>query len=84
MLGERQRVELQPNARGWIDRALEQFPIREAPLNIEIALKSREIDLPHQDPADRFLAATTLIYQMTLLTVDTRLTDADWLQTMSR
>ncbi|MEE8585393.1 MAG: PIN domain-containing protein [Acidobacteriota bacterium] len=45
-------------------------------------MKSREIDLPHQDPADRFLAATALIYQMTLLTVDTRLIDADWLQTM--
>ena len=31
------------------------------------------IDLPHQDPADRFLAATARVYDLTLVTADERL-----------
>ncbi len=34
---------------------------------------SRAIELPHPDPADRFLAATALVYGLTLVTADTRL-----------
>jgi PIN domain nuclease of toxin-antitoxin system len=48
-----------------------------------IAVLSRQIDLPHQDPADRFIAATAIHYQLQLATVDTRLTNAIWLPTIS-
>ena len=44
-----------------------------APLNHEVALQSRAIDLEHQDPADRFLVATALVYDLTLVTADERL-----------
>ncbi|MEH2206311.1 MAG: hypothetical protein V7K53_19895 [Nostoc sp.] len=57
--------------------------IREAPLNRYIAILSRQIDLPHQDPGDRFIAATTVYHQLTLATVDTNLTGTSWLQTLS-
>jgi PIN domain nuclease of toxin-antitoxin system len=40
--------------------------------------------LPHRDPADHFLAATTLVYDLTLITVDGRLTQATWLPTRSQ
>jgi PIN domain nuclease of toxin-antitoxin system len=49
-----------------------------------VAVTSREIELPHQDPADHFLAATALVYDLELLTVDTHLADAEWLPTRSR
>ena len=36
----------------------------------EVALRSREVALPHDDPADRFLVATALVYDLTLITAD--------------
>jgi len=36
--------------------ALDTLPFREAVLNHEVAMQSRVIRLPHQDPADRFIA----------------------------
>jgi PIN domain nuclease of toxin-antitoxin system len=38
-----------------------------------VAIESRVVDLPHQDPADRFLAATARVYDLTLVTSDERL-----------
>lgn len=46
--------------------------IREAPITHEIALASRQLNL-HQDPADRFLAATAKVLDLTLVTADERL-----------
>jgi len=54
----------------WIRDALKNFPMKEAPLNTEVAIVSRELKLPHDDPADRFLAATALVYDLKILTVD--------------
>ena len=45
-------------------------PLQEAPLNFEVTVQSRRIKLPHQDPADRFIAATALVYGFTLVTAD--------------
>lgn len=55
----------------------------EAPLTHAVALRSRQINLPHQDPADRFIAATALEYGLTLMTADQHLRNADWLSTWS-
>lgn len=56
--------------------ALERAPLEEAALNHEVAVRSRGISLPHQDPADRFLVATALTYELTLVTADRTLIDA--------
>jgi hypothetical protein len=47
--------------------------LREAPLTHEIVLAAHELPLPHQDPADRFLAATAGTLDLTLVTADDRL-----------
>jgi len=52
---------------------LKRSPVQEASLSHAIALKSRLMELPHQDPADRFIAATAWEYEMTLITVDEHL-----------
>ncbi len=39
-------------------------------LNFEVAVRSCEITLAHPDPADRFLVATALVYDLTLVTAD--------------
>ena len=73
VLAERGRLALEPDAATWVRRACQVLPYTEAPLNHEVALQSRAIDLEPQDPADRFLAATALVYDLTLVTADERL-----------
>ncbi len=55
--------------------------IAELPLTGEIALLSSTLDL-HPDPADRFIAATAILHQATLVTADTRL--LAWKHTLKR
>lgn len=73
VLAEKGRVVLNPDPLTWIRNVLRTTPLKEAPLNHEVAIQSRTVDLPHQDPVDRFLAATALIYDLTLVTTDKQL-----------
>ncbi|MDH3202606.1 MAG: type II toxin-antitoxin system VapC family toxin [Myxococcales bacterium] len=73
LLVERGRLEVDAGSRPWIQEALAASGIGEAALNHEIALLSREVDLEHDDPADRFIVATASVYQLILVTVDERL-----------
>jgi PIN domain nuclease of toxin-antitoxin system len=71
MLNAKGKIRLHGNLDEWVARATALF--REAPLTHEIALVARQLKLPHQDPADRFLAATAKVLNLTLVTADTRL-----------
>lgn len=51
--------------------------VKEASLNYEVSIQSRMLDLSHEDPADRFLAATAVVYDLTLVTADERLIVSD-------
>jgi PIN domain nuclease of toxin-antitoxin system len=42
-------------------------------LNREVAVRSRSVRVEHDDPADRFLAATAQVDELTLVTADERL-----------
>ena len=70
VLAERGRMRLDAEPRRWLAEALSKTPAQEATLNFEVAVRSREILLPHPDPADRFLVATALVYDLTLVTAD--------------
>ena len=59
------------NPFAWVERAAEQ--LREAPLTQEIVRTGLGLPLPHADPADRFLAATAKVLNLTLVTGDQRL-----------
>jgi len=81
LLNEKGRIQIAcGNPVKWIKNLLKTLPFKEAPLNHEVAIKSRQIDLPHQDPADRFLVATALIYNLTFLTVDEKILANDFHQ----
>lgn len=73
LLAEKKRIALSPDPAAWIQSMLDRIPFREAALTHAVALMSRQINLTHQDPADRFLAATAAVYGFTLLTADERL-----------
>jgi PIN domain nuclease of toxin-antitoxin system len=76
LLVERGRIRPEGAARPWVESLLRAVPCREAPLTHEIALASRALALTHEDPADRFLAATAQVHGLTLVTADERLIGA--------
>lgn len=69
----RKRVSLDLPFERWVSQTLERFPFRQAPFTHDVALRSHQVDLPHHDPADRILAATAVVYGLTLVTADERL-----------
>jgi PIN domain nuclease of toxin-antitoxin system len=73
LLAESGKLDLDTDARHWIQAAIAASGIGEAPLNHEVVLQSRELNLKHDDSADRFIAATASVYQFTLVTADERL-----------
>ena len=75
LLAERGRIELDRPVAEWIRHQLVAAPMRDAPLTREVALQSRAVTIPHEDPADRFLAATAAVHKLTLVTADERLWD---------
>lgn len=77
LLAERGRLELDSPTADWIERQLHRVPMRDAPLTREVAFVSRSLDLGHQDPADRFIAATAVVYDLVLVTADDRLLQSD-------
>ena len=75
LLAERGRVRVQDRMAPpeWVEAALSRAPMHDAPLNREVAVRSRSVRVGHEDPADRFLAATADVYELTLVTADERL-----------
>lgn len=76
ILAERQRIILMPSPAEWVKEALKRSPVKEAVLSHAVAVRSRLIELPHHDPADRFIAATAWEYDLTLITMDEKLKEA--------
>lgn len=73
ILAEKGRITLQDAPASWIKRVFAEIPFNEAPLNFSVAIQSRLINLPHQDPADHFIVATSQVHDLTLITADARL-----------
>jgi PIN domain nuclease of toxin-antitoxin system len=71
LLAEKGRIELPEDRARWVAVATSHF--LEAPLTHAIALAAHELSLFHGDPADRFLAATAQVLDLTLVTADERL-----------
>jgi PIN domain nuclease of toxin-antitoxin system len=82
ILVETRRIELDAPPEEWVRNALAAAPLMEAPVTHEVALESRRLRLPHNDPADHFLAATARVYQLTLATADDRLQAVDGLSVL--
>jgi PIN domain nuclease of toxin-antitoxin system len=74
------RFEIDEEIGMWFARAT--LGINEAPCTHEIALVARQLDM-HPDPADRILAATAQILDLTLVTADQRLLGLGTIRTMA-
>lgn len=82
-LVEKGRVRLQSPPDAWVEDALRRVPLREAPVTHEVALETRNVQLSHRDPADRFLIATARVFDLALVTADERLIDLKAVPTLA-
>jgi PIN domain nuclease of toxin-antitoxin system len=80
LLNARGRIRLPVNLEEWLAQAT--APLREAPFTHEIVLAAQQQPLPHRDPADRFLAATAQVMDLTLVTSDELLLGLGTIRTM--
>ena len=76
LLAEKGRVLLGPDIVKSVRDIFRKIPFKEAAITQEVAIQSRSVQLPHQDPADRFLAATAIVFDLTLVTADSRIITA--------
>lgn len=83
VLAEKGRIKLSSDPVIWVKKYLRSLDFKEARLTYEIAIRSRQIELSHQDPADRFIAATAIELDLVLATVDRRLLKIETLSTIS-
>jgi PIN domain nuclease of toxin-antitoxin system len=73
VLISKKRIDLDDTLDAWVARALAQTTYREAPVTNEVALEVSKLRFPHRDPADRFIAASARVFDLTLVTADRRL-----------
>jgi PIN domain nuclease of toxin-antitoxin system len=71
VLARKGRLSLQPSPREWVLDALRRSAPTAAPLTHGIALRSEALaGFGSDDPVDRFLVATALEHELTLVTAD--------------
>ena len=73
LLAEEGRIESSSDPQTSVRRMLDRLPLKEAVVKRDVAIQSRNVDLPHQDPAVRFLGATAVLYDSTLVTANIRM-----------
>jgi PIN domain nuclease of toxin-antitoxin system len=83
VLRRRGRIESDRDWRLWIGECERALPLRYAPVTDAVAVSCLEVDLPHDDPADRLIAATAVVYDLTLITADRRLLECSSVETFS-
>lgn len=83
LLAEKKRIGMITDAERWISDKLRTLPIKEAPMTHEVTLQAARLSLPHRDPGDRLLAATAMVYGLTLVTADERLLGCEGLPVLA-
>ena len=77
------RVSLDSALVPWVRESLVAMRLQEAPLTHDIALAASSLDQMLTDPADRLIAATARVLNLTLVTADRRLLDLRGIKTLA-
>ena len=67
----------------WLEKAFAEYQVAEAPLTFAVATEAAALVLPHPDPGDLFIAATAIVYGLTLATADEQLLACRAVKTIS-
>jgi PIN domain nuclease of toxin-antitoxin system len=81
LLEARGRLSLSTPVREWRNAVLAAGAV-ELPLDGNVALRAVDLAGLHDDPADRFIVATALAHEATLVTADERL--LEWRHSLER
>jgi len=74
LLAAKGRLGLPSDVLGWLEIVDEIEAVRFVPLDNEIAIRSTQLgDEFHRDPADRFIVATALTHNASLVTADEKI-----------
>jgi PIN domain nuclease of toxin-antitoxin system len=82
LLGKR-RIRLPRDFRNWLGESVQAMQLREASLTWRVAAALQNLEIGHNDPADRFLVATAKTFDLTLVTADERLIAAPGLKVLA-
>lgn len=83
LLIEKKRLTLIADPEEWLQDRLAALPLRQAAMTHEVALQAAKISFPHRDPGDRLLAATAIVYGLTLVTADRHLLACEEIPTLA-
>ena len=75
MLAARGRIKISVAPAQFIQDVLLALGLQVLPITPEVAARSQDEQFLHGDPADRLIAATTLVYQAQLITADGKLAE---------
>lgn len=73
VLIEKKRFVLKQELAIWVQQSAFDLKLQEIPLSWQVVYEMRFILPNHKDPADRFLAATAVAFDLILVTADQRL-----------
>ncbi|MGH9676962.1 MAG: type II toxin-antitoxin system VapC family toxin [Candidatus Acidiferrum sp.] len=73
VLMDKKRLRIELDFGKWFKMSKEDMNLIELPVTWEVAHELRLTQMGYRDPADRFLAATAKLYNLTLVTADARL-----------
>ena len=73
ILLEKRRISFQEDFAVWFARTAQDLELEEAHLTWQAVHEMRYILPNHEDPADRFLAATAIAFDLILVTADQKL-----------
>lgn len=83
MLISKGRLKLNISTKDWIYKALNFDKIELIPLSPDISIKSTELDKSfHNDPADRIITATALVFDCELITKDKKISNYSKVKTI--
>jgi PIN domain nuclease of toxin-antitoxin system len=73
VLVEKKRLALKEDFGVWVQRSASDLKLQEISLSWKVIHEMRFILPNHKDPADRFLAATAIAFDLVLVTADQKL-----------
>ena len=83
VLVEKKRISLKEDYAKWVERSVNDLELNEVPLQWKVVYEMSFILPNHRDPADRFLAATAIAYDLILVTADQKLMSVPGLKVLA-
>jgi len=81
MLVQKERITPDIPLLDWFEEAFDNPKYRLLPLSAAVATQSGSLEM-HGDPADRLIVATSLVYAIPLITMDRKIHDLEYVNTI--